>query len=145
MAELFGVASGALSVVGFAGQLAQGSSYLHGVLRSIKHAPEEVNRLADELAVLGAVLAGIRNPQNAIRLGQVLQHVSRQLGQLRAFLDKVQSGMQRSRKSRMWSRFRWVLRKEDVAKILGELERSKMMLLQACGIADRYGLNQLCS
>ena len=51
MAEVFGVASGALSVAGFAGQLAQSAAFLYGFVRDIRKAPKTVRLVGEELRI----------------------------------------------------------------------------------------------
>lgn len=51
MAEVFGVASGALSDAGFAGQLAQSAAFLYGFVGDIRKAPKTVRLAGEELRI----------------------------------------------------------------------------------------------
>jgi len=134
MAEIFGVASGALSVAGLAGQLAQSAAFLYDFVSDIRGAPKRVRALGEELRILKSILGNIQKSytvQNA-DLEHALKHCQKRLNELLRFVKKVDPDQHAKKRRKLWSQFRVALKSSDLAKYLGELDRSKSMLLQAC-------------
>jgi len=140
MAEAFGVASGALSIAGFAGQLAQSAAFLYDFFSDVRGAPNRVRALGEELRILESILANIQKSftgQNA-DLEQALKHCEKRLNELLEFVKKVDPDQHAKKRRRLWSQFRVALKRSDLAKYLGDLDRSKSTLLQACANITRY-------
>lgn len=91
MAEIFGVASASLSIVGFAGQLAQSAAFLYAFISDIKGAPEKVQALSAELWNLSSLLAGVQEAYTGQNtdLEQALKQCEQCLHKLLAFVKKV--------------------------------------------------------
>ena len=134
MAELLGVASGALSIAGFAGQLTQSAAFLYDFISNIRDAPSTVRALGEELRVLESLLAKIQQSftgQNA-DLEEALKHCEKQLNRLLEFVKRVDPDQHAKKRRRLWSQCKVAIKRSDLAKYLGNLNRSKSMLLQAC-------------
>lgn len=140
MAELFGVASGALSIAGVAGQLAQSAAFLYDFIRDIRGAPKLVQILGEELRILTSILTEIQRScidQNP-SLENALQHCQDRLRGLLTFVKKVDPAQHAKKRRRLWSQFRAALKRSDLTRNLRELDRCKLMLLQACNNVLRY-------
>ena len=134
MAEIFGIASGAMSVAGLAGQLAQGAAFLHNFISDVRNAPSRVRALGKELRILESILVNIQKSstvQNA-DLEHALKYCEKCLNELLKFVTMVDPNQYAKKRRRLWSQFNVALKRSDLAKYLGDLDRSKLMLLQAC-------------
>lgn len=137
MAEAFAFASGAFSVAGFAGQLAQGAAFLHDFISDVRNAPSRVRALGEELRILESILANIQKSstgQNA-DLEHALKYCEKRLNELLEFVKKVDPDQYAKKRRRLWNQVKVALKRSDLTKYLEDLDRSKLMLLQAC--ADR--------
>jgi hypothetical protein len=56
MADPFSIATGAVSIIGFGGQFAQGVSFLYSILRDFKDFPESLRNFESNLELLGNIL-----------------------------------------------------------------------------------------
>ena len=134
MSELFATASSALSITAFAGQLIQSAVFLYDIISNIRDAPSIVRALGDELGILESLLAKIQKLftcQNA-ELERALKHCEKHLNELLAFAKRLDPDQYSKKRRRLWAQFRIGIRLPDLTKHLGDLERSKLMLLQAC-------------
>lgn len=140
MAELFGIATGAISVAGFAGQLAQSTAFLYGFISDIKGAPDKVRALSKELRILGSILANIRTPTSSQSdaLEEALKYCESCLNKLLEFIKKIDPNQYEKRKKRLWAKFKVAMKKSDLTTYLGELQRAESMLQQACANVTRY-------
>ncbi|KAK3323211.1 hypothetical protein B0T19DRAFT_199633 [Cercophora scortea] len=138
MAEIFALATGAISVAGFAGQLARSAAFLQDFIRDIRHAPDDVRKLGEELKALQAILDNIHtsNPTPHADLELALEQNATRLKELTDVANAAKSRLQ-GKKPALCSQFRVALGRSDVSKYLGELERSKSLLVQACLNASR--------
>ncbi|KAK4223226.1 hypothetical protein QBC38DRAFT_54461 [Podospora fimiseda] len=132
MAEILGLASGAISVVAFAGQLAKGAAFLHKFISDIKDAPRELIAITEELEILRFIFISIESSTSVKTpvLVQALKHSQHRLETLQDFVNKYVDGS--PGRPRIWNQFKAVTKQGELQKCLQELERSKSMLLQAC-------------
>jgi hypothetical protein len=139
MAEIFAVASGALSVAGFAGQLAQSAAFLHDFFKDIRNAPKTVQRISEELSILTSVLLEIQKSYNIpnAELRNSLQHCGKRLDEVVAFIKNIDPAQHAQKRRRLWSQCQVALKRSDLTKYLAELERCKLMLVQACNNVSR--------
>lgn len=140
MAEIFAVASGALSVAGFAGQLAQSATFLHGFVKDIKDAPEIVKRLGLELRLLTSILLDVQNSHGSSEgeLRHALQYCGKRLDELILLVRKIDPAQYTQKRKRMWKHCQVALERSDLTNYLAELDHCKMMLIQACSTSFRY-------
>lgn len=91
MAEVFGIASGAFSVAGFADQLAQSASFLYNFVKDVKNAPKMMRALTEELRILTSILLEIQKSYStpSTDLCRALQHCGKHLNELVAFVKKL--------------------------------------------------------
>lgn len=90
--------------------------------------------LSEELRILKYLLAQVQKSftgQNA-DLEQALKHCEKRLNELLEIMKKVDPDQHAKSRRRLWSQFRVAVKRSDLAKYLGDLDRSKSMLLQAC-------------
>ena len=134
MAEVFAVASGALSVAGFAGQLAQSAAFLYDFFKDIKNAPKTVQRIGEELCILTSILLEIQKSYNIpdTDLRNSLQHCGKRLDEVLAFIKNIDPSQYAQKRRRLWSQCQVALKRSDLMKYLVELDRCKLMLVQAC-------------
>ncbi|KAI1123642.1 hypothetical protein F5Y10DRAFT_285899 [Nemania abortiva] len=132
MAEVLGVAASAISVAGFAGQLAQGSTFLYNFFRGFKNAPEDIRELSRELQSLTLILTNINHSPHQLNSGlsQVLKDCEDVIIKLSKLVNDIQPAQGIS-KPRIWvKRFRATLKQPELEKHLQALERAKSTLLQ---------------
>lgn len=139
MAEVFGIASGALSVAGFAGQLAQSTAFLHNFFKDIRNAPKTVQRIGEELCILTSILLEIQKSYNIpdADLRKSLQHCGKRLDEVLAFIKNIDPAQYAQKRRRLWSQCQVALKRSDLMKHLAELDRCKLMLVQACNNISR--------
>src|SRR5882757_81160 len=56
MADPFSIATGAVSIIGFRGQVAQGVSFLYSIFKDVKDFPESLRDFVSNLELLGNIL-----------------------------------------------------------------------------------------
>ncbi|KAK7430522.1 hypothetical protein QQZ08_003041 [Neonectria magnoliae] len=134
MAEALGVAASVISVVAFAGQLAQSSSFHFTFLRDIRNAPKDVRALSDELRVVASMLIPIQQSPNAQDpdLGPALKHCDVTINNLSAMLQTMQPAGTPKKRQQLWRNIKTTLGQAEISKHLAALERFKSMLLQCC-------------
>ncbi|KIY02220.1 uncharacterized protein Z520_02358 [Fonsecaea multimorphosa CBS 102226] len=138
-AEAFGLAASALSVVGLAGQLAQGSIFLHGFLRDIRDAPADIKSLSSELQIISSTLTTIHHSYDIqdADLEQVLRHSEQVINGLSTKVKTIGLADDLPEWKKIRQQVRAVLNRSESAKHLRALERSKSALLQCCTNAIR--------
>ena len=139
MAEIFGVASGVLSIAGFACQLAQSAAFLHDFFKDIRNAPKIVQRISEELYILTSILLEIQEsydiPDTGLR--NSLQYCRKRLDEVLAFIKNIDPAQYAQKRRRLWSQCQVALKRSDLMKYLAELDRCKLMLVQACNNISR--------
>ncbi len=155
--ELAGAAGSILSIVGVAGQILQGLTFLHGFFRDFRDVPEDIESLVQELDCLEAlfrritVLAGqasistepITSASTAIVPGPATSHGCLEelrpalkfcnywVGILRDIVDKHEATVNASRLKRTWSKLHLAFRRERWSKYTAALQRGKFMVLHS--------------
>jgi hypothetical protein len=136
MAEIFGVATGGMSVASLAIQIVDTIERLHKFWRAIKDAPKNIIDTLDELEVLGGMLMHLHshlkedelsNPSDvaARRSLDYCRRVARELGVIACDL---QQGMNGSNARRRWTVVKYVGKKSALDELQARLERAKSML-----------------
>ncbi|KAI1767710.1 hypothetical protein GGR53DRAFT_481330 [Hypoxylon sp. FL1150] len=131
MAEVLAVTASAISLAGFAGQLAQGSSFLYDFFKDFQDAPEDIQALSRELQIFVLILTSIRqSPSQDVILGQALKDCEQVIVKLSAIVNKIQPTQNVPKPKRWAKQFRATLKLSEVSKHLRALERAKSTLLQ---------------
>jgi Fungal N-terminal domain of STAND proteins len=139
MAEVFGIASSALSVAAFAGQLAQSANLLYNFVKDINNAPKIIQTISEELRILTFILLEIQKSYSisSADLYLSLQHCEKRLDELVVFVKKLDPTQYAQKRQRLWKQFQVALNRSDLTQYLQDLERCKLMLVQACGNITR--------
>lgn len=139
MADALGVASGVISMVGFVGQLAQGSAFLHGFFKDLRDAPQAIGRISEELLILTALLKEVQSAyaSEAPDMALELKFCAKTIHELTEVVRKLELPPNTAKATRRWKQFRAALTEPEISKHLGSLERAKSMLLQCCSNATR--------
>ncbi|KAI2627803.1 hypothetical protein GGR54DRAFT_652638 [Hypoxylon sp. NC1633] len=140
MAEALGVVSGIISIIGFSGQLAQGSAFLYDFFRDVKDAPEDIKKISDELLIVTLILKEIQSSSTTetASMGPALVYCEGVISDLSDVVKKLESTPNMRKGRRIWRHFKTGLRRSEIAKHLGRLERAKSMLLQYFAKASRH-------
>ena len=134
MAEALGIAASVVSLVAFAGQLAQSATFLYTIFKDIQNAPADVNRLYNELQIVSSILTTIQRSSttHGPDLQHALEHSNAVISDLLAMVRSLEQSDITKKRERLWNMFKMVLRRSELSTHLGALERCKSMLLQCC-------------
>ncbi|KAK5049070.1 hypothetical protein LTR84_005493 [Exophiala bonariae] len=134
MAEVLGVVASGLSVAAFAGQLAQGSTYLYHFLRDIKDAPDDIQLLLQELQLLTPILATVQgfSETRDNNLQEALELCEHAVKALLAVLKAGEVAPDFTKWNRLKKQLGAAFGIQQRTKHLQALERAKSMLLQCC-------------
>ncbi len=134
-----GLSAGAsiIAVLSLAMQLGGSAQTLVKFLETIADAPEDIKRLRDLINDVFAIATGVRNLLEGQRrlhgdclpvedtIHTTLLRCQEQLNRIRKLLNKVEDvDAGRTLLSRSWARFRFALKKDDVAELEGHLGRA---------------------
>jgi hypothetical protein len=139
MAEVFAIATGALSVAGFSGQLAQSTAFLYDFIKDIKNAPKTVRDISEQLRILTHILLEIPKSYGKTdpNLRDALQHCGRRIDELVAFVKLVDPTHYNQKRKRLWSQCKAALKRTDLGKQLAGLERCISILNLVCNNLPR--------
>jgi hypothetical protein len=140
MAEILGAVSGAVSLVGFAGQLAQSVASLYTFINSIKDAPADLQRISNDIQNIQSIfniIPSIFTGKNA-GIAEALTCCENCLNDLLELRKKIALRPHTRRSQMLWAQLEFAIHRSDLAKHLSNLERAKLMLQQACSIEIRY-------
>jgi hypothetical protein len=120
MAEVFGIASSALSVAAFAGQLAQSANFLYNFVKDIKNAPKIIRTISEELRILTFILLEIQKSysNSSTDLYVSLQHCGKRLDELVTFVKKLDPTQYAQKRQRLWKQFQVALKRSDLRQYL---------------------------
>ena len=135
MSGAFETAAGAFAVVGVADVVVRTGQDLYRFLRDFSDAPEEVKRLGECIRDAALLVDGLRNcTQATVSAGirssvqAAVRALDRELQSLKLLVAKFKGA------KTAWSRIKYVLDENKVAKALANLERSKTLLVNALTI-----------
>jgi len=134
MAEALGAAASVISIVAFAGQIAQSSAFLHNLFKDAHNASADIKALTTELGLLTSILNDVRN-SNATptpRLDEALTFCNGTISDLMALLKGLDPEGVTHKKQQMWKKLKKAMGKDDITKHLAAVERAKTLLLQCC-------------
>ena len=136
MAEVLGVAASGVGVASFALQLVNSATRLRCLWADVKDAPKEVLDLVREIEVLGRLLGTIKTIHRPIPDAAIFKAIIDQCYSLceesAQNLQKVAHELEMLiKQKRTLGSLRIVLKKDIVAKLTSQLERSKSSLLLA--------------
>ena len=139
------VAAGIFAIIGVADVVVRMGREVHGFLRDIAGAPEEIDRLCTtvkETALLAETVKQLldtvacRKQPNATNhmvalFESALKSLQRELQNLRILSARFRSG------GKTWSRVKYVLDERKISKMFNNLERSKSLLANSLHVASR--------
>ncbi|KAI4652122.1 hypothetical protein J4E93_002319 [Alternaria ventricosa] len=139
------VAAGIFAIIGVADVVVRMGREVHGFLRDIAGAPEEIDRLCTtvkETALLAETVKQLldtlacRKQPNATNhvvalFESALKSLQRELQNLRILSARFRSG------GKTWSRVKYVLDERKIIKMFNNLERSKTLLANSLHVANR--------
>ncbi|KAI4696007.1 uncharacterized protein J4E88_000178 [Alternaria novae-zelandiae] len=139
------VAAGIFAIIGVADVVVRMGREVHGFLRDIAGAPEEIDRLCTtvkETALLAETVKQLldtvacRKQPNATNhmvalFESALKSLQRELQNLRILSARFRSG------GKTWSRVKYVLDERKISKMFNNLERSKNLLANSLHVASR--------
>lgn len=158
MAEVLAVAGGFASFAHATEYLVKGSLALRRMIKDVKSAPKDIEKLIDELEILKDIVKGIdetiqRTPDAGLktRINDVTKAARkgcvRIASELNAILTeyvnefcvkngltglcRYETGIQKAGVKGFWEKVKVVKEKQSVATILGEIERAKTTLVVA--------------
>ena len=128
MAEVVGVIASAISIAGFAQQLAKSVVAIKRTLANVKHAPDELRETLEELASISDIMIGIRDEESinfvdgapSTTLKQSLSLCQRATRRVCDLAEELEKGLGRRR-----TKIKIVLKQETFGKMLNRLDRSK--------------------
>jgi hypothetical protein len=148
MAEVFGIAAGAIGVVSLSIQLAESLQKVKRFYGAVKNAPPQVEELVEEIEIMQDILSDLESgSQSAHMVGSAsmrrcMKVAQRATKSFVAFSDELQT---RIKKSRFRGGVKFALSREDIKQMLDQLERTKSSLNLAYNLyqqatsEDRHG------
>ncbi|KAF3018805.1 hypothetical protein E8E14_003396 [Neopestalotiopsis sp. 37M] len=144
MAEVLGVVGGAISLAGFAGQIAQGAKFVCEMFRDIQRAPKDLQILNQELVNITTVLKLVSN--SFVGHDRDLDTALKQCNEIVHTLSEVRRNLEAkpnsSRRVKVWKQFRSALQKSDITGYTNQLERAKTQLIHCCLAASQKTNNE---
>lgn len=133
MAEALGVAGSVVSIVGLAGQVAQGVNYLYTFFNDMQDSPSDIKSLSEELKLVGDILTEVnRDGIDSAPLSAALQRCKEVICDLENLVQRTNLvSAQSSNAKRLWSQMSTAFRNEKFRKYIERLERAKSTLLHA--------------
>lgn len=140
MAETLGVVGSIVGVAGFAGQLVKSSKFLYDFFKGIRDAPDDVRKLLEELEILGSIFGNIQNSFTGhdLELEMALKYCEQRINELIRLIKASDPSKVPKKRQRLWKQFKIALNNSEIAKHVGNLERAKSMVMQACANITRY-------
>ncbi|CZR69818.1 uncharacterized protein PAC_19718 [Phialocephala subalpina] len=131
MAEAVGLVGSIVGIVGFAGQLAQGSNFLFDFFKDLTDAPNDVRKLLEELKFLESLITSIQSSFSGHDqdLEQALKVCCTCIGELVDLIKANEPADNLRQRQKAWKQFSVALKRTKFSKHLGNLERAKLMLL----------------
>ena len=137
MTDPFSLATGAVSIIGFGGQVAQGIQFLYGIFKDIKDFPESLRDFKSTLELLEIILKQLESKQllpppdneNAVR--SAYQQCEERVQLLQRLLQKYQVKKGQGGVKKKWKRVLGGLKIADVEKHARRIEDAKSSLLAA--------------
>jgi len=130
MAEVLGIIASGISIAQIAGQLVSCVQQLRAFCRSMRDIPNELNRILDEVQILGEVFTQLGEFEGASSglLQASLLHCKAAAATLERLAEKSNDLVIDDRGKKPWGRLRATLRKEELRELRERLEATKSLL-----------------
>jgi hypothetical protein len=147
MAEVFGVAAGAIGIVSLSIQLAESLQKVKCFYGAVKNAPPQVEELIEEIEIMQDILSDLEsgsqsaNMASSASMRRCMKVAQRATKSFVVFSDGLQK---RIKKSRFRGGVKFALSRDDIKQMLDQLERTKSSLnlayslYQQATAEDRY-------
>lgn len=132
MAEVFGVAAGAVGVVSLSIQLAESLQKVKAFYASVKNAPLQVAELIEEIEIMQDILSDLEGGSQTVALSANMKRCIKVAQRASKGFAKFSEELQASIKKRRYrGGVRFALSRDDMKQMLDQLERTKSSLLLA--------------
>jgi hypothetical protein len=139
------LAAGIFALVGVADVVVRTGREIHGFLREIVGAPEEIDRLCVTVKETALLAETVKQLLDALACRKQADATDQIVGLFESSLKSLQRELQNLRilsarfrgVSKTWSRVKYVLDERKVHKMLTNLERSKSLLASSLQVASR--------
>jgi hypothetical protein len=131
MAEVFGVAAGAIGVVSLSIQLAESLQKVKRFYGAVKNAPPQVEELVEEIEIMQDILSDLElGSQSAIMASSASMRRRMKVAQraTQSFVAFSEELQKRIKKSRFRGGVKFALSRDDIKQMLDQLERTKSSL-----------------
>lgn len=129
MAEVFGVAAGAVGVASLSIQLAESLQKVKSFYASVKNAPLQVAELIEEIEIMQDILSDLEGNSEAVaassNMKRCIKVARRATISFATFSKELQASV---KKSKYRGSARFALSREDIKQMLNQLERTKSSL-----------------
>ena len=131
MAEVFGIAGGAIGAVSLSIQLAESLQKVKSFYAAVKNAPTQVEELIEEIEIMQDILSDLESGSQSAHLAssasmrRCMKFAQRATKSFVAFSGQLQT---RIKKSRFHGGVKFALSRDDIKEMLDQLERTKSSL-----------------
>jgi hypothetical protein len=139
------LAAGVFAIIGVADVVARTCREVHGFLRDIAGAPEEIDRLCTTIKETTLLVGTTKHILDTLASWKHVDVTEQIITLFESALKSLQRDLQNLRVlsarfrgvSKTWSRVKYVLDERKVNKMFNNLERSKSMLASSLQVASR--------
>ncbi|GAB7329277.1 hypothetical protein MBLNU13_g01083t1 [Cladosporium sp. NU13] len=147
MAEVFGIAGGAIGAISLSIQLAESLQKVKGFYAAVKNAPTQVEELIEEIEIMQDILSDLEsgsqsaNMASSASMRRCMKVAQRATTSFVAFSCQLQT---RVKKSKFRGGVKFALSRDDINQMMDQLERTKSSLnlayslYQQATIEDRH-------
>jgi hypothetical protein len=139
------LAAGIFAIIGVADVVVRTGREVHGFLRDLAGAPEEINRLCTTVKETALLAETAKQLLDNLACGKQVEGTDRVIALFDSALKSLQRELQNLRMlsarfrsgGKTWSRVKYVLDERKVNKMFNNLERSKGLLANSLHVASR--------
>jgi hypothetical protein len=147
MAEVFGIAGGAIGAISLSIQLAESIQKIKSFYGAVKNSPTQIEELIEEIEIMQDILSDLEsgsqstNMASSASMRRCMKVAQRATKSFVAFSSQLQT---RIKKSRFRGGAKFALSRDDIKEMLDQLERTKSSLnlayslYQQATIEDRH-------
>jgi hypothetical protein len=131
MAEVFGIAGGAIGAISLSIQLAESLQKIKGFYAAVKNAPTQVEELIEEIEIMQDILGDLESESqsahmaSSVSMRRCIKVAQRATKSFVAFSVQLQTRM---KKSKFRGGVKFALSRGDIKEMLDQLERTKSSL-----------------
>lgn len=131
MAEVFGIAGGAIGAISLSIQLAESLQKVKGFYAAVKNAPTQIEELIEEIEIMQDILSDLEsgsqsaNMASSANMQRCMKVAQRATKSFVAFSGQLQT---RIKKSKFRGGMKFALSRDDIKEMLDQLERTKSSL-----------------